>query len=220
MEGQHVGYALNNPYSDNFAPRHRKRPERSRKRQGARYASVVLVAAAVATAAFLAASGASAAPSARLRLSARVLAAAAQDRAVARRLALPQFRASVPPAPPLRLRAYDYAVSHMSGCPYVWGGNGPCGAGYDCSGLVQHAYLAFRVWLPRTVEEMVTSGKLVRIPDQDARKGDIAVWFSGGVGVHAELAAYLDKEVFGETDAGAASGYSQVWDDPVYYRVR
>lgn len=26
------------------------------------------------------------------------------------------------------------------GCPYVYGGTGPCGAGYDCSGLVMMAY--------------------------------------------------------------------------------
>ena len=27
------------------------------------------------------------------------------------------------------------------GCPYVWGGTGPCQAGYDCSGLVMEAFL-------------------------------------------------------------------------------
>lgn len=26
------------------------------------------------------------------------------------------------------------------GCPYLWGGTGPCGTGYDCSGFVMMAY--------------------------------------------------------------------------------
>jgi cell wall-associated NlpC family hydrolase len=36
------------------------------------------------------------------------------------------------------------------GCPYVFGGTGPCGAGYDCSGLTMSAWASAGVSIPRT----------------------------------------------------------------------
>ena len=38
------------------------------------------------------------------------------------------------------------------GCPYVFGGTGPCGAGFDCSGLMMQAWAAAGVAIPRTSE--------------------------------------------------------------------
>ena len=38
------------------------------------------------------------------------------------------------------------------GCPYVFGGTGPCGAGYDCSGLMMAAWAAAGISIPRTSE--------------------------------------------------------------------
>jgi cell wall-associated NlpC family hydrolase len=35
------------------------------------------------------------------------------------------------------------------GCPYTWGGTGPCGVGYDCSGLTSAAWAAAGVSIPR-----------------------------------------------------------------------
>ena len=35
------------------------------------------------------------------------------------------------------------------GCSYVWAGNGPCQAGYDCSGLATAAWAAAGVTIPR-----------------------------------------------------------------------
>lgn len=46
--------------------------------------------------------------------------------------------------------ALDYALAQV-GTPYVWGGETP-GIGFDCSGLVQAAYAAAGVSLPRTAQ--------------------------------------------------------------------
>jgi peptidoglycan DL-endopeptidase CwlO len=44
--------------------------------------------------------------------------------------------------------AYD-----QLGCPYVYGGTGPCHMGFDCSGLVQAAWAAAGVSIPRDTYE-------------------------------------------------------------------
>lgn len=46
-------------------------------------------------------------------------------------------------------RAVAFAYGAL-GCPYVFGGTGPCGAGYDCSGLTMSAWAAAGVSIPRT----------------------------------------------------------------------
>jgi cell wall-associated NlpC family hydrolase len=46
--------------------------------------------------------------------------------------------------------AFVYA---QLGCPYVYGGTGPCHDGFDCSGLVQAAWAAAGVQIPRDTFE-------------------------------------------------------------------
>ena len=60
------------------------------------------------------------------------------------------------------------------GCPYVYGGTGPCSAGYDCSGLTQDAFAAAGVAIPRTSEEQWAAGPKVSVP----QPGDL-VFFTG-----------------------------------------
>jgi cell wall-associated NlpC family hydrolase len=54
------------------------------------------------------------------------------------------------PAGPAATRAVQVALAQV-GTPYVWGGETP-GLGFDCSGLVQHAYAAGGIPLPRTAQ--------------------------------------------------------------------
>jgi peptidoglycan DL-endopeptidase CwlO len=46
-------------------------------------------------------------------------------------------------------QAVAYAYNAI-GCPYVFGGTGPCGAGFDCSGLTMSAWASAGVSIPRT----------------------------------------------------------------------
>jgi cell wall-associated NlpC family hydrolase len=52
--------------------------------------------------------------------------------------------------------AVDWALAQV-GTPYVWGGETP-GVGFDCSGLVQAAYRAAGVTLPRTAQTQFDAG--------------------------------------------------------------
>jgi len=49
------------------------------------------------------------------------------------------------------------------GCPYIWGGNGPCcgggSSGYDCSGLVTKAYKVGGLNIARTASQQQKGGK-------------------------------------------------------------
>jgi peptidoglycan DL-endopeptidase CwlO len=45
-------------------------------------------------------------------------------------------------------KAVEFAYSQL-GCPYVYGGSGPCNLGFDCSGLAQAAWAFAGVAIPR-----------------------------------------------------------------------
>jgi cell wall-associated NlpC family hydrolase len=66
------------------------------------------------------------------------------------------------------------------GCPYVWGGTGPCADGYDCSGLAMDAYAAAGISIPRTSQDQWTAGPQVSTP----AAGDL-VFFAGSDGTPA-----------------------------------
>lgn len=73
----------------------------------------------------------------------------------------------------VRARAIAWARS-QEGCPYLYGGTGPCSAGFDCSGLIQVAYAHAGVSIPRTSEEQWASLHHVSVPVP----GDL-VFFTG-----------------------------------------
>jgi len=56
------------------------------------------------------------------------------------------------------------------GCPYVFGGTGPCGSGYDCSGLVMSAWASAGVSIPRTSYGQAT---LPHVSTSALQPGDI-----------------------------------------------
>jgi peptidoglycan DL-endopeptidase CwlO len=71
--------------------------------------------------------------------------------------------------------AFVYA---QLGCPYVFGGTGPCADGFDCSGLVQAAWAAAGVSIPRTTWEDWDS--LPHIPTSDIQPGDLLLYNGEG----------------------------------------
>jgi peptidoglycan DL-endopeptidase CwlO len=51
-------------------------------------------------------------------------------------------------------KAAAFAVAEaQAACPYVYGGTGPCGSGFDCSGLAQAAWASASISIPRTTYE-------------------------------------------------------------------
>jgi cell wall-associated NlpC family hydrolase len=76
---------------------------------------------------------------------------------------------------PTRAAAQAIAFAeHQEGCPYVYGGTGPCDDGWDCSGLVQAAYASAGVAIDRTSEEQWATEEHVANP----QPGDL-VFFVG-----------------------------------------
>ncbi len=64
------------------------------------------------------------------------------------------------------------------GCPYNYGGTGPCSSGFDCSGLVMSAWAAAGVSIPRD-----TYGQWAALPhvsESDLEPGDLL--FYNGIG--------------------------------------
>lgn len=72
--------------------------------------------------------------------------------------------------------AISFARSQI-GCPYVWGGTGPCGSGYDCSGLVMDAWAAAGVTIPRTSQQ-----QWAELPHAATPRRGYLVFFAGGDG--------------------------------------
>jgi cell wall-associated NlpC family hydrolase len=68
--------------------------------------------------------------------------------------------------------AVSYAVAQL-GTPYLWGGDGP--GGFDCSGLVQAAYHAAAISLPRIAQAQYDAGP--KIPSTQALQPGDLVFF-------------------------------------------
>lgn len=111
-------------------------------------------------------------------------------------------------------KAVAFALSQI-GCPYVYGGTGPCSSGFDCSGLVYSAWQSAGISIPRTSEEQWSG--LRHVSTSELQPGDILVFYSGashvglylgdGMMVHAPhtgtnvekvaLAGYYDSNLIG-----------------------
>ena len=69
-------------------------------------------------------------------------------------------------------------VYDQLGCPYVYGGTGPCHSGFDCSGLVQAAWASAGVQIPRDSYEQFAA--LPHVPLSSIEPGDILVYNGEG----------------------------------------
>ena len=72
-------------------------------------------------------------------------------------------------------QAVAFAYAQL-GCPYVYGGTGPCGSGYDCSGLVQAAWASAGVSIPRDTYEQWAA--LPHIAMSSLQPGDL-LYYNG-----------------------------------------
>ncbi|MEU0728001.1 NlpC/P60 family protein [Streptomyces sp. NPDC006140] len=70
--------------------------------------------------------------------------------------------------------AVSYAYQKL-GSPYVWGATGP--NAFDCSGLVQAAYRAAGVSLPRTTYSQIDAGR--RVSRSELLPGDLVFFYAG-----------------------------------------
>ena len=74
-------------------------------------------------------------------------------------------------------KAVAFAYSQL-GCPYVYGGTGPCHMGFDCSGLVQAAWAYAGVQIPR--DSYGQWAGLPHVPVSAMQPGDILVYNGEG----------------------------------------
>jgi len=113
---------------------------------------------------------------------------------------------SITPTPPPDLptgsqadQAVAFVYSQL-GCPYVFGGTGPCADGYDCSGLMMKAWASAGVAIPRDTYSQWAA--LPHISMSDLQPGDllyyngeshVAMYVGGGMIIDAPLPG-LDVE--------------------------
>lgn len=88
-------------------------------------------------------------------------------------LHLPRLGTYQPASGAVRARAIAWA-GHQEGCPYLYGGTGPCSTGFDCSGLIMQAYAHAGEKIPRTSEDQWKLMHHVSSP----KPGDL-VFFTG-----------------------------------------
>ena len=102
-------------------------------------------------------------------------------------------------------KAVAFAYNQL-GCPYVFGGTGPCSAGFDCSGLTSQAWASAGISIPRVSYDQMSS--LPSVPLHTAsgafttkylQPGDI-LGFSGNshVGIYVGNGYLIDAPVPGQ----------------------
>lgn len=102
--------------------------------------------------------------------------------------------------------ALDWAEAHALGCWYVYGAAGPCGSGYDCSGLVLASFAAIGISLPHSTYAMLAGNPhLHAVPLAQARRGDLLFYGSG----HVEIDTIWPDTSFGALDTGTQVGWHQ-----------
>jgi cell wall-associated NlpC family hydrolase len=99
------------------------------------------------------------------------------------------------------------------GKPYVWGATGP--DSYDCSGLVQAAWAAAGVALPRTTYDQINAGH--RVSTADLQPGDLVFYYAGV----SHVGMYVGNgEIIHAPHPGASVEYAPVGEMPIVGAVR
>ena len=103
-------------------------------------------------------------------------------------------------------KAVAFAYNQL-GCPYVFGGTGPCSSGFDCSGLTSQAWASAGISIPRVSYDQMSS--LPSVPLHTAsgafttkylQPGDILGFSSNShVGIYVGAGYLIDAPVPGQT---------------------
>jgi hypothetical protein len=97
---------------------------------------------------------------------------------------------------PLLLRDSVVATAtDAMGRPYRWGGTGADGGGFDCSGLIQHAYGQHGIDLPRTSADQAREGRAVSKKLGTLVPGDLLT-FSNRGGPVSHVGLYIGEGRF------------------------
>jgi len=105
--------------------------------------------------------------------------------------------------------AVRWALAQL-GVPYRWGGTGA--GGFDCSGLVQAAYAAAGIVLPRVAQDQFDAGP--RLPaDAALLPGDLVFFGSGPGGVDHVGLALGGGLMVDAPHGGAVVRVEAVWSD-------
>jgi peptidoglycan DL-endopeptidase CwlO len=95
-----------------------------------------------------------------------------------------------PPVSGAAGKAVAFAYAQL-GCPYVFGGTGPCNSGFDCSGLTQAAWAYAGVSIPRTSYDQagLPSVSMSELQPGDILEfngdGHVAIYVGGGMLIDA-----------------------------------
>jgi peptidoglycan DL-endopeptidase CwlO len=109
-------------------------------------------------------------------------------------------------------------VYDQLGCPYLYGGTGPCHPGFDCSGLVQAAWAYAGVSIPRDTYEQWAA--LPHISESSLEPGDliyyngighVAMYVGGGYIIDAPQTGYTVEKIPMSTPwyADSVDGYAR-----------
>jgi peptidoglycan DL-endopeptidase CwlO len=100
------------------------------------------------------------------------------------------------PATTQALKAVQFAYDQL-GCPYVFGGTGPCDDGFDCSGLTMQAWASAGVSIPRTSYEQMS--ELPAVSTSELEPGDILGFIGNAhVGIYVGGGWLIDAPQTGE----------------------
>jgi cell wall-associated NlpC family hydrolase len=130
---------------------------------------------------------------------------------------------AVPAPNPLAQTTIDRAVSQV-GVPYVWGGgnaDGPTDGGFDCSGLMVHAFAAVGVTVPHQTQAIWTAFQPAITDAAQVQPGDMVLLSRDQTptGIH-HVGLYLgDGRVVHAPETGSAVEIvDDIWASPFWTR--